>query len=61
MLRQGLVVLRALAVAADVGKSRTFESHYASVHDDFLLLISGAILLFKQQGSSFPEHEGMYA
>jgi len=60
VLRQGLFVLRTLAVAADVGKSRTFESHYASVRDDFLLLTSGVVRLFRQGDLSIPEHESTY-
>jgi len=61
VFRQGLVVLRSLAVAADVGKIRSFESHYASVRDDFLLLMAGAMRLFSQQALSIPERESMYA
>ena len=60
VLRQGLFVLRALAAAANVGKSRTFESHYASVHDDFLLLMSGVVRLFWQRDLCIPEHESMH-
>jgi len=57
VFRQGLFVLRSLTAAADVGKSRTFESHYGSVRDDFLLLMSGAVRLFRQRGLCIPEHE----
>jgi len=60
VLRQGLFVLRALAVAADTGKSGTFESHYASVRDDFLLLMSGVVRLFRQRDLCIPEHESMF-
>ena len=59
VLRQGLFVLRALAVAADTGKSRTFESLYASVRDDYLLLISGVVQIFRQRDLGIPEHESM--
>jgi len=60
VLRQGLFVLRALAVAADTGKSGTFESHYASIRDDFLLLMSGVVRLFRQRDLCIPEHESMF-
>jgi len=60
VLRQGLFVLKALAIAADNGKGRTFESLYAGVHDDFLLLMSGVVRIFRQRDLGIPEYESMY-
>ena len=60
ILRQGLFVLRALAVAADVSNSRSFESLYAGVRDEFLLLMSGVVRIFQQRDLCIPEHEGMF-
>ena len=60
LLRKGLFVLRALADAANAGKSRMFESRYASVHDDFLLLMSGVLRLFRRRELCIPEHESTY-
>jgi len=59
VLRQGLLVLRALAVSAIAGNSQTFDSHYASIRDDFMLLMSGVVRLFRHRVLSIPEHESM--
>jgi len=60
VLRQGVLVLQALAVAANAGKSRSFESLYASVRGYFLLLMSGVVQLLRRQQLSVPEHESMF-
>jgi len=59
VLRQGLFVLRALAVVADKGKSGAFKSLYSGVYDDFLLLMSGVVHIFRQRHLCIPQHESM--